>query len=282
MIAAINLFVKGPNGTLSVRTKGLDSGFDNVVIMCQGANICGQTGYDFNFIGGKDYSTMDGLVTRGLGTVTFALSGYEKSDPPVDPLAFDTDAAIGDLSAVIEWVREHGYSRPHLLGWSWGGRIVGRYVEQNPTRIDRLILLDPALGGGDKILPAPTEPWWANTREDYMNRMQPEFTDEDARRAFADMVMVHDAKAPNGIRVENARGSIAVNPAAISRPTLMLYGIAAAQQNYMRGSEPRAAFFERLATDQKALVIVPDGGDYAHIQHPRRLCQKLIAEFLLQ
>lgn len=282
MVIATNLMIQGPNGKISIRTKGLESKPANIVVLCQGANISGQTGFDFTFPSGRDYSTMDALVTRGLGAVTFALSGYEKSDPPLDPLAFDTDAAIADLCMVMEWVRNQGYSRPHLLGWSWGGRIVGRYTEKNPTRVERLILLDPALGGGDKILPVPIEPWWFNTHEDYMSRMQPQFTDEDARKAFAALVIISDARAPNGIRVENAIGSVPVNPTAIGRPTLMLYGIGAAKQNYMHGSEPRGSFFERLATAEKALVVVPNGGDYAHVQHARRLCQKLIADFLLQ
>jgi hypothetical protein len=48
----------------------------------------------------------------------------------------------------------------------------------------------------------------------------------------------------------------------------------------MQGSVQRGDFFERLATDDKALVIVPGGGDYAHLQNPRRACQGAIVEFL--
>ena len=38
-------------------------------------------------------------------------------------LSVDTDAAIRDLVTVLDWVKAQGYARPHLLGWSWGGRI---------------------------------------------------------------------------------------------------------------------------------------------------------------
>jgi hypothetical protein len=47
----------------------------------------------------------------------------------------------------------------------------------------------------------------------------------------------------------------------------------------MQGSEPRGIFFDRLATPDRALAIVPGGGDYAHIQRPRRRVQAEIAAF---
>jgi pimeloyl-ACP methyl ester carboxylesterase len=281
MPTATNLMINGPNGKLAVRTKGLEAKPANVVVLVQGANISGQSGYDFSFPGGRDYSMMDAFVAGGLGAVTFALSGYHTSDPPKDPMQFNTDRAIEDLHAVMQWVVAQGYAKPFLLGWSWGGRIVGRFTERYAAMVARLVLLDPALGGGQKILPAPTEPYWPNSHADYMKRMLPEYTDDDARQAFADLVMAQDPRAPSGIRVENAVGSTPVNPTAISCPTLMLYGVGAAKQDYMQGSEPRGTFFERLATDDKALVIVPGGGDYAHVQRARRRCQKAILEFLL-
>ena len=49
----------------------------------------------------------------------------------------------------------------------------------------------------------------------------------------------------------------------------MLYGFAAGMQNYMQGGSGRADFFERLATLDKALVVVPEGGDYGHLQNAR-------------
>ncbi|MEG3123353.1 hypothetical protein [Sphingomonas sp. GB1N7] len=64
------------------------------------------------------------------------------------------------------------------------------------------------------------------------------------------------------------------------RPTLMLYGFAAGMQNYMQGGSGRADFFERLTTHDKALVIVPEGGDYGNLQNARVRMWKTIADFL--
>ena len=53
----------------------------------------------------------------------------------------------------------------------------------------------------------------------------------------------------------------------------MLYGSEAARQDYMQGGLPRAEFFERLASRDKRFMIVPDCGDYAHLEIPRRRIQ---------
>lgn len=280
MVQATNLKINGPTGQLAVRTKGLETKPQQIVILVQGANVSGQSGYDFSFPGGTDYSTMDAMVAAGFGAVTFAVRGYHLSDPAPEPLKVDTDAAIEDLAAVLGWAATQGYAKPHLLGWSWGGRIVGRFTEKNAARVDRLVLLDPALGGGNKIPPIPSALYRDNTAEDYLKRMSAEHTDDDARHAFAKKVVAEDPRAPNGILMENAVGSIPVNPTAITRPTLMIYGSDAGKQNYMQGSEPRGLFFDRLGTPDRSLVLVPGGGDYAHIQRPRKRVQAEIVHFL--
>src|SRR5947209_5905289 len=112
-MTATDLMIPGPEGKLAVRAKGLAAKPRSVVVLVQGANISGQTGYDFSFPGGADYSLMDALVAAGFGAVTFALSGYHGSDPPKDPFKFNTDRAILDLIAVLDWVKAQGWARPH-------------------------------------------------------------------------------------------------------------------------------------------------------------------------
>lgn len=279
--AAVDCMIQGKSGRLSVRAKGLEPGAQHVVVLVQGANLSGQGGYDFAFAGGQDYSMMDQLNTRGIGALTFAVRGYARSDVPPDPLAIDTDDAIEDLGSVLDWLRDQGHARPHLAGWSWGGRIAARYTEQQPERVARLALLDPALGGGNLIPPDPTSAWWSGGWDYFHDRLEAEFTEPAARRALADYVTRHEPRSPNGIRRENARGSIASNAKAITRPTLMIYGSAAAAQNYMQGGLRRLEFFENLATQDKAFVIIPGCGDYAQFQKPRRRFAAAIADFLL-
>jgi pimeloyl-ACP methyl ester carboxylesterase len=280
MIVAHDFMIDGPAGQLSVRTKGLDRNPKSIVVLVQGANLSGQAGYDFSFPGGRDYSMMDALVQRGYGTLTFSIRGYAKSTVPADPLSVDTDAALEDLGAVMDWVRRAGYSRPHLLGWSWGGRIVARYAERRREHLDRLVLLDPALGGnvsGEH----PKSPWFEGSWDWwYDGRLVTAYSEPAARKALADFVVAHEPRSPAGIRRENAQGTIAAVPEHIELPTLLLYGSDAARQDYMRAGIPRAEFFERLAAREKSFVIVPDCGDYAHLELPRRTIHERVARFL--
>lgn len=276
-----DFFVPGPAGKLATRSKGLAPGCAHVVVLVQGANLTGQAGFDFSFPGGEDYSLMDALTARGLAAVTFSLRGYGQSDAPDDPLTVDTDAAIEDLASVMDWLAAEGHPRPHLLGWSWGGRIVARYGEQHPERVAHIVLLDPALGGGNLIPFEPEEPWWSGGW-DYFFEREAQYGVEEMRRALADYVVEHEPRSPNGIRRENARGSIAANPEALACPVLMIYGSGAGKAAYMHGGIQRAEYFERLPTEDKALVLVPGGGDYAHLQPARYRIHEAIAGFLLK
>jgi len=281
MIDNADVMIPGPDGQLSVRTRSLEQSHSNVVVLVQGANVSGQAGFDFTFDGGEDYSFMDGLAARGVGSVTFSIRGYEKSELTQSPLSVQTDQAIEDLGAVVDWLDKEGIKTPHVLGWSWGGRIAGRYAETNADRIDRVVLLDPALGGGQLVLPPPEEDWWDNTYDYFFKRLEDEFTELAARKAFAEIVSTIEPKSPNGIRQENAEGSISVKPESISQPTMLIYGDAAGAANYMHGSQRRSDFFESLGTQDKSLVVIPGGGDYAHIQNPRRRFHKAISDFLI-
>jgi pimeloyl-ACP methyl ester carboxylesterase len=278
-----DFFITGPAGRLSLRSKGLAAQPAQLVILVQGANMSGQMGYDFAFEGaGSDagYSMMDALVAAGFGALTFSVRGYALSDKPADGFSVQTDAAIEDLAAVVDWARAQGWARPHLLGWSWGGRITGRYVEACAERVDRLVLMDPALGGGQKILPVPTDPWWTNSYAYFIDRLEPEFSDDAVREALARRMDSEELKAPNGIRLENALGTKRVEPERVTRPTLMIYGSAAARQDYMQGGWRRLDFFDKLSTQDKAYVLIPDCGDYAHLQKPRQRMYQSCIDFL--
>ncbi|WP_404479982.1 alpha/beta hydrolase [Novosphingobium sp. BL-52-GroH] len=275
-----DFFIDGPAGKLAARLKAPEGQARGMVVLVQGANISGQLGYDLQVPGHVGYSFLDALVARGYAALTFSLRGYYRSELAHDPLLVQTEEAIADLEAVLGWVAAQGHGRPHLVGWSWGGRITGRFVERNPGAIDRLVLLDPALGGG-QLIPFPEKvPYWQNSYDYFYNRLEAEFTHEDVRVSVATQASQNELDAPNGIRVENENGSVPVDPARITRPTLMLYGEAAGAQAYMHGAADRALFFERIANPDKALAIVPGGGDYAHIQNPRAQIFRAVADFL--
>jgi pimeloyl-ACP methyl ester carboxylesterase len=281
MIRQTDVMIPGPEGRLSVRTKGMD-GAGRVAVLVQGSNLSGQTGYDFQYPPDNSYSLMDAVCARGFGAVTFSLRGYGKSDPPAAPLDVRTEEAIDDLAAVIDWLAAQGRATVDLIGWSWGCRINGHFAARHPERVRRLVFMGPAFGGGALITPGPTEDeaWWTNTRADYEKRLSVELMDLSARNAFIDSLLAYDPRAPNGIRAENAEGSVRVDPSLIQCPVLMLYGSEGGKQSYMQGNIARTDFFEALPAKEKALFVMPDGGDYGHLQHPRRKYHAAIAQFL--
>ncbi len=210
------------------------------------------------------------------------MRGYGLSDAPADPFSVGTEAGMEDLASVIDWAASRGWERPHVLAFSWGGRVAGRYAEDNAHRIGRLILYDPARGGGNLVLPAPKpdEAWWANTYENYAAKFEPELTDPDFLVALGAHLAAREPRSPNGIRLENARPVQAVDPTRVTSPTLMIYGIEAAKANYKQGGIGRAEFFEKLATDDKAFLLLPGGGDFLHWQKGRSRFYKAVHDFL--
>ncbi len=280
MFTANNMMIDGKSGKLSVRTKGFEMAPKQAVLLVQGANLSGQIGYDLTFDGRTDYSLMEMLASHGYGAVTFAIRGYQQSELTGHPHSVQTEQAMEDTETVLDWLTGQGFHRPHILGWSWGGRIVARLLETQGARIDRAILMDPALGGGNKIPFLEKTDWWLNSAAYFRDRLELAFMAADAHEQVAIQAETDEPRAPNGIRIENENGSIPADPALIPNPVLMLYGFAAGQQNYMQGGSGRAAFFEQLPTHDKQLVIVPDGGDYGHLQNARHRMFRAITDFL--
>jgi hypothetical protein len=114
---ALDVFIAGESGRLSVRAKGLEPDAHAAVVMVQGALLPGQTAFDLD-IGPADLSLLNVVRDWGAAAVTFAVRGYGESDVPADPLRFGTEEGMEDLATVIDWTRrESGLDRVSLLAW---------------------------------------------------------------------------------------------------------------------------------------------------------------------
>jgi pimeloyl-ACP methyl ester carboxylesterase len=278
---AIDETVAGPAGGLSVRARGLRSDAPAAVVLVQGALLSGQTAYDIP-VGPPDLALLRVIADLGAAAVTFSIRGYGGSDVPPDPLAISTEDAMADLGAVVDWTRTRtGLDRVSVLGWSWGGRIAARFVQHHPDVVDRLILLDPALGGTPPMPErVPTAAWKQLTVEEYRTRVEPDFTDPDINELVAQYAAENDVRAPMGVAREGCQSPQPADPAAITRPTLMIYGHAAARADYMQGAETRESFFGRLGTEERVFAVVPDAGDYMQFQRGRFGLHEHLGAFL--
>lgn len=240
-----------------------------VALLVHGATYGGFTDFDVH-VPGKDYSLMDYLAARGWDVFTLDIRGYGRSQKPQDGFSVTTAAALRDITAVADYIRsQRRNAEPlDLFGWSWGGSTTALFASRNPQRVRRLVLFAGGVPGAPTpAAQTPLEPWVVSNRESIVARIEQDAVVPEAQEAFIKAVLDGDARSPNGIRWERAEGRQRpiAGPAQITTPTLMIYG--ARDGAYQ--SEPVSAFFSKLNTPDKALVVVPNAGHFLIIQKPR-------------
>lgn len=85
--------------------------------------------------------TVGGLAPRGHRVVALDLPGFGDSHKPLDG-AYDAPYFARGLFELLDAL---GIERAHLVGNSMGGRIAIEAALQQPERVDKLVLLSPAL-----------------------------------------------------------------------------------------------------------------------------------------
>ncbi len=97
-------------------------------------------------------SWMDYVAGRGFDVWSLDIRGYgrasrpaEMAQPPeANPPLVRGDVALADIGTAAAFIRSHrNVPRLVQMGWSWGGTLMGRFAAENPTLVDRLVLLSP-------------------------------------------------------------------------------------------------------------------------------------------
>ncbi len=83
---------------------------------------------------------------RKYKLILIDLRGHGQSDKPYDPNSYYIDKYVQDVVAVLD---ELGIGLCHVLGFSFGGWIVYRFLRKYPERIQSMILLDGVPGPDD-------------------------------------------------------------------------------------------------------------------------------------
>ena len=143
-VAGIELFVrnKRPAGMQTFRA-------DRTVLFVHGATFPSESTFDLSLDGlswmdfiaraGYDVYLVD---VRGYGGSTRPAAGFELSGRggPIATLA----EAVDDVDAAVDFIRRRrNVERIHLVGWSWGTAIMGRYAATHGEKVDRLVLYAP-------------------------------------------------------------------------------------------------------------------------------------------
>ena len=153
-----------------------------VVMFVHGAALGSTGAFDAGY---QDYSWMAYLARGGFDTFALDLTGYGFSTrpmamndpcnldpqqqatlvpalavetcPPAKPQQIDTlRSDWDDIDAAVNFIRSVRHvDRVNLVGWSYGGSIVGGYAVAHPDNIDRLVMLSPAYDRDHPEAPVP-------------------------------------------------------------------------------------------------------------------------------
>ena len=142
--AGVDLFVRNKR---PAATQTFPS--DRIVLFVHGATFPSESTFDLALDG---LSWMDFIARTGYDVYLVDVRGYGGSTRPVvgsdsgglgTPIATLAEA-VDDVDAAVDFIRRRrNVDRIHLIGWSWGTQIMGRYAATHGEKVDRLVLYAP-------------------------------------------------------------------------------------------------------------------------------------------
>jgi pimeloyl-ACP methyl ester carboxylesterase len=153
-----------------------------IVLFVHGAALNSTGAFDASY---QDYSWMAYLARGGFDTFALDLTGYGFSTRPAsmnDPCNLDPQQQVAlvpalvvetcpaakpqqidtlrsdwdDVDAAVNFIRGLRHvDRVNLVGWSYGGSIIGGYAAAHQDNVDRLVMLSPAFDRDHPDFPVP-------------------------------------------------------------------------------------------------------------------------------
>lgn len=246
--AGVELFVRNKR---QVRMQTFPS--DRIVLFVHGATFPSESTFDLSLDG---LSWMDFIARAGYDVYLVDVRGYGGSTRPAatsgpagrgSPIATLAEA-VDDVDAAVDFIRRRrNVERIHLIGWSWGTAIMGRYAATHGDKVDRLVLYAPlwqrraeplSTRGVDVKMPyrlvnvAAVKPrWLAGVAQEKQEQLIPRgwfeawVTATLATDPWGSMQTPPVIRAPNGVFAELQTPGEWVppyDPAAIKAPTLLI------------------------------------------------------------
>ena len=218
---------------------------NRILLMVHGGIVSSEAVFDLDLPGG---SWMDYAARRGFDVYAVDIRGFGRSTHPAAmdqppeanaPFVHAADA-VRDISAAVDFIAKRtNVNRISLLGWSWGTSVMAGYAEQNPEKVERLVLLAP-IWHPRKGRPRASA-YFIYHADNRSNNIPADRLDEilpmDWFNKFRAVVLATDptstARIPPGIRVPSiglkdaeswAAGQATHDPGAIRAPTLVIVG----------------------------------------------------------
>ncbi|MBC7983037.1 MAG: alpha/beta fold hydrolase, partial [Candidatus Obscuribacterales bacterium] len=197
-----------------------------------------------------------------LGYATYALDMRGYGSTPRNLNGWNTpNEAAEDVATTLKWInqRHPKLGKPVLFGWSMGSLVAHLTTQMHPELLSDLVLYgyprDPA--STSPAIPSPTEPpREVNTaKRAASDFISPQVTSQQLIETYVAAALQADPVRADWHHNDQYSQ---LNPAKITRPTLVLHGD-------RDPSTPQAAqsrLFVALGTVDKQWVILP-GGDHA-------------------
>lgn len=261
-----------------------------IVLLLHGATWSGRPDFDLQI---RDYSLMEVLARAGYDAFALDIHGYGASPPSPDPADYATASeAVKDVGAAIDYIGKLRRSKDlNLFGWSWGAHVAGLYASQHPERLVRLVLYGffpgTAKPGPEKLPPERfRKNGYAATQSDFI---EGEFEPDVAAR-FGQEALAACPQTPLGVAVDFGYRMPLFQPAQLTLPTLLLYGVYDLQPPHKRQRLPAEEFariegrcldfFGQIGSRDRAYVVVPGGGHGVHLERGHQLFQRALLQFL--
>jgi pimeloyl-ACP methyl ester carboxylesterase len=247
------------------------------ILLIHGRTWSSRPDFDLQ-VPGMQRSVMMSLAARGFAAYAVDLRGY--GETPRDSTGWLTPKrALADVLNVLTWVaRQHPtLPLPAVLGWSRGGAIAMMAAQAIPAKVSAFItfgfVFDPDLQFVDVTLPERPA-MEKNTAESAASDfISPKVTPPAVIKAFVEQALKTDPV------LADLKGDSEYNimkPARVTVPALVLYG----DNDSGVPHEDAGKFFARLATNDKQMVVLPEGDHAAQLEDTHDAWITAVVNFL--